>query len=391
MKLPLEPRYESFRDEVRRFLDDELTEELREASRATAGTITDYVSGMAWQRILHRRGWAAPSWPAEQGGPGWDPVQKFLFNAECGEASAPSWSNMGIFVCGPAIIGFGSEEQRRRYLPTMLSGEDFWAQGYSEPGAGSDLASLRLKAASDGDDYVLDGSKIWTTHAQHANRMFLLVRTADTPRPQEGISFLLLDMATPGVTVRPLRTIAGEEDFNEVFFDAVRVPKANRLGDENRGWSVAKYVLEFERGVSATGKLRRALAFTRRLVTAATDDRDALSLRLARVRISIEAIEFMELRMTLALAAGQNPGAESSILKLRSTELVQELSEIALDAAGARGMIDRTQPFDVSPDILPPTDVLNATARYFGQRALSIAGGTSEVQRNIIAKTILRL
>ena len=393
MKIRLEPRYEKFRDEVRAFLDKELTDELRAASRATAGTITDYPHGIAWQRILHRRGWAAPSWPKEYGGPGWDAIEKFIFNTECGEASAPTWPNMGIFLCGPAIIGYGSDAQKARYLPAMLSGEDFWAQGYSEPGAGSDLASLRMRAESDGDDYILTGSKIWTTHAQYANRMFALARTADTPRPHDGISFLLLDMDTPGITVRPLRTIAGEDDFNEIFFDGVRVPKANRLGEENQGWAVAKYVLEFERGVSAAGKLRRSLAFTRRVIDDAGDAaRAGLGLRMARAEIAVDTIEFMELRMTMALASGQRPGAASSILKLRSAELIQQLSEIALDAGGPRAIIDRSDASERATEgDARAQDILDATARYFGQRAVSIAGGTSEVQRNIIAKTILGL
>ncbi len=394
MNLKLERRYEVFRDEVRAFLGVELTAELREASRATAGTITAYRHGIVWQRILYRCGWAAPNWPKEYGGPGWDPVQKYIFNTECGEQCAPSWPNMGIFLCGPAIIGYGTPEQKARYLQPMLSGEDFWCQGYSEPNAGSDLASLRLRAASDGADYVLDGSKIWTTHAQHANRMFALVRTADTPRPSDGITFLLLDMGLSGITVRPLRTIAGEDDFNQVFFDGVRVPKANRLGEENQGWKVAKYVLEYERGVSAAGKLRRSLAFTRRLVNGVSDpDRTDIALRLARVSIAIDTIEFMELRMTSALASGQRPGSASSILKLRSAELAQQLSEIALDAAGEAAILDRAAPgaCGFAADDASTRDSLNAMARYLGQRALSIAGGTSEVQRNIIAKNILDL
>ncbi|WP_293677238.1 acyl-CoA dehydrogenase family protein, partial [uncultured Phenylobacterium sp.] len=238
----------AFRDEVRTFLDEHLTPELRQAAARTTSVFTEPRYSLPWQRILHARGWVAPSWPVEYGGTGWNEVQRSIFAAECARASAPGLAPMGLRMAGPVIMGYGTEEQKAHYLPRILSGEDYWCQGYSEPGSGSDLASLQLQAISDGDDYVLSGSKIWTTHAQHANRMFLLARTSREGKNQQGITFLLMDMATPGITVKPIITLAGEHEVNQVFFDNVRVPKSGRLGQENQGWTVAKYLLEFERG-----------------------------------------------------------------------------------------------------------------------------------------------
>ena len=219
----------------------------RAALRATSVFIDPAVS-LPWQRILHARGWAAPDWSAEFGGPGWSEIERYVFAAECARAGAPNLAPMGLKMVAPVIMHYGSAEQRAFYLPRILSGDDYWCQGFSEPGAGSDLAALQLRATPDGDDYILSGSKIWTTHAHFANRMFALVRTSSEGKPQAGISFLLLDMATPGISVEPIRTLAGDHEFNQVFFDDVRVPQANRLGGENEGWSVAKHLLTFERG-----------------------------------------------------------------------------------------------------------------------------------------------
>src|SRR3569833_2361235 len=248
MNLDLSPDECAFRDEVSAFLDTHLPPDLREAGRRTTSVFTEKKWSIPWQKILHQKGWVAPSWPKEYGGTGWSDMQRYIWSAECARAGAPGLAPMGLRMVGPCIMRYGTPEQKAHYLPRLLSGEDYWCQGYSEPSSGSDLASLQLRAVSDGDDYVLNGSKIWAPHAQWANRMFILVRTKFEGKPQAGITFLLLDMQSPGIKVRPIITLDGEHEVNQVFFDDVRVPKANRVGEENDGWTVAKYLLEFERG-----------------------------------------------------------------------------------------------------------------------------------------------
>ena len=246
LRVPEQERH--FREEVRAFLDESLTPEILEAGRKTTSVFAPVKEAMAWQRLLHAKGWAAPHWPKEYGGTGWSVGQRAVFAEELVRAEAPPLIPMGLQMCGPCLIGFGTEEQKAHYLPRILSGEDVWCQGYSEPGAGSDLASLKTFAESDGDDYVINGTKIWTTYAHHANRMFLLVRTRRDGKPQAGITFLLLDMNTPGITVEPIVGLDEVPEQCQVFFDNVRVPKRNRVGEENDGWTVAKYLLTFERG-----------------------------------------------------------------------------------------------------------------------------------------------
>src|SRR3569832_127458 len=271
MNLDLSAEDCAFRDEVRAFLEQSLPAYLREAGRNPTSVFTDKEHSLAWQRILHARGWAAPAWPKDHGGPGWSVMQRYIFATECARAHAPSLSPMGLRMVGPCIMRYGTEAQKAHYLPRILSGEDYWCQGYSEPGAGSDLASLQSRATSDGDDYVLNGTKIWTTHAHWANCMFCLVRTRFDGMPQAGITFLLLDMASPGISVKPIVTLAGEHEVNQVFFDDVRVPKTNRLGEENHGWSVAKYLLVFERGGASGAGLKSALKRLRAMAAAAAD------------------------------------------------------------------------------------------------------------------------
>ncbi|MEY4240304.1 MAG: hypothetical protein RL339_2905, partial [Pseudomonadota bacterium] len=304
----------SFQAEVRAFLDAELTPELREgAARATSVFIDPSVS-LPWQAILNRRGWAAPEWPAEFGGPGWDDMQRYIFAAECARAGTPSLSPMGLKMVAPVIMHYGTSEQQAHYLPRILSGEDYWCQGFSEPGSGSDLASLQLRAVrakgSGGDDYVLNGSKIWTTHAHFANRMFCLVRTATEGKPQAGISFLLLDMASPGITVKPIRTLAGDHEFNQVFFDDVRVPVANRLGEENDGWTVAKHLLTFERGGKYAPPLIERLTRLRQ-----RDGLDPLiQARLAQEAVNLRALQALE--MKAMRGAGGSAALYASVLKV---------------------------------------------------------------------------
>ena len=248
MNLDLSAADLAFQAEIRAFIAENLPADLQRAGRRATSVFIDKQYSLAWQRILHAKGWVAPSWPVEYGGTGWNEMRRFIFQMECIRAGAPSLAPMGLRMVGPCIMRYGTSEQKAHYLPRLLAGEDYWCQGYSEPGAGSDLASLQLSATSDGDDYVLNGSKIWTTHAHWANRMFCLVRTRFEGKPQAGITFLLLDMNSPGLVVKPIITLAGEHEVNQVFFDDVRVPKANRLGEENDGWTVAKFLLEFERG-----------------------------------------------------------------------------------------------------------------------------------------------
>jgi alkylation response protein AidB-like acyl-CoA dehydrogenase len=384
----------TFRDEVREFLDRALTPELREAGRLTTSVFTDRQWSQPWHEALYRQGWVAPSWPVQYGGTGWNEVQRYIFAAECTAAGAPTLAPMGLRMCGPVLMGYGSPEQKAYYLPRILSGQDYWCQGYSEPGSGSDLASLQLRAESDGDDYVLNGSKIWTTHAQFANRMFCLVRTSNEGRPQQGITFLLLDMDTPGVSVRPIITLAGDHEVNQVFFEDVRVPKRGRVGEENKGWTVAKYLLEFERGGSSAPGLKVALArlkaFAQRV--GLTAERD-YARRLAAAEIELEAIEAVELRVMSALSAGTNPGPASSMLKVRGTEARQMLDELAIEAAGHQGWVDQRAAREPGSNVDPigPRETLTAMPRYLNNRAATIYGGSNEIQRNIMAQLVLGL
>ena len=305
-------------------------------------------------------------------------------------AGAPSLAPMGLRMVGPCIMRYGTAEQKAHYLPRLLSGEDYWCQGYSEPGAVSDLASLQLRAVSEGDDYVLTGSKIWTTHAHHANRMFCLVRTSTEGKPQAGITFLLLDMATPGIKVDPIITLAGEHEVNQVFFDEVRVPKSGRLGEENQGWTVAKYLLEFERGGGSAPGLKVALERVRR----AADAHDIHARRRwAEEAIAVEAVDISEQRVLSALASGRNPGPASSMLKTQGTEAMQRIDELAVAAAGAYAAVDQPEAREAGSNLAPvgPDHSLTAMARYLNNRAASIYGGSNEIQRDIIARLVLGL
>ena len=400
MNLDLSPEELNFRDEARAFLDASLTPDLREAGRRATSVFMDKRYSLAWQKILHAKGWVAPSWPKPFGGTGWSDMQRYIWSAECARAGAPSLAPMGLRMVGPCIMRYGSETQKAHYLPRILSGEDYWCQGYSEPGSGSDLASLQLKAVSDGDDYVLNGSKIWTTHAHWANRMFILVRTKFDGKPQGGITFLLLDMQSPGITVKPIVTLAGEHEVNQVFFDDVRVPKANRLGEENDGWTVAKYLLEFERGGGSGAGLKISLGRIRELAAKEIGDDgerliddESFASRLAAASVAVEAIEMTEHRVMSALSSGKNPGPASSMLKMQGTEAMQRLDELAIEAIGVYAGVDQPEARAAGSNIAPigPPDGLLAMARYLNNRAASIYGGSNEIQRDIIARLVLGL
>lgn len=393
-----------FRDEVGDFLDRELTSDLRRAAAKMTSVYAPHEVSMAWQAILNAKGWAAPAWPVEYGGCGWTAAQRYIFASELAVAGAPPLSPMGLGMCGPVLIGHGTAAQKAHYLPRMLDGQDFWCQGYSEPGSGSDLASLQMSAKDDGDHLVCEGHKIWTTHANVANWMFCLVRTSQEAIRQQGITFLLIDMRTPGVEVRPIISLSGEHIQNEVFFTEVRVPKANVVGKIGEGWTVAKYLMEFERGggVSAPGlkaRLRRIRSMAEEEGMAAEA---SFTARLAAACVEIEALEAVELQILANLTQGDAPGAKSSLLKTVGTELSQRLTELALEAAGPYAA--PFQPHLVAaggptPGFVPPADNLAAgpdyawtvTAKYLNDRAGSIYAGTNEIQRNIMAKAVLGL
>ena len=385
----------AFRDEVRAFLREHLTEDMVRATWLNTSVFSEPDVGLRWQRILHARGWVAPAWPVEHGGAGWSLVRRWIFEIELARAGAPSLSPMGLRMAGPVIMRFGTPAQRAHWLPRMLAGDDLWCQGYSEPGSGSDLASLKTRAVRDGDVYVVDGTKIWTTHAHHANMMFALVRTGtDSARKQVGISFLLIDMRTPGITVRPIRSASGDHEVNQVFFDDVRVPLEARVGDEGEGWAIAKYLLEFERGGAiAAGRLRAALE---RLVALATergalDDPD-LALALSSVELDVDALEATELAVMATMRVGQNPGSRtSSMLKLRWSEVQQAITRLGVRLAGADALAweaDRPLHEGSSAAGLPDA-VRPLVAQYLNARAYTIFGGTSEIQREIVAREVL--
>lgn len=387
-------RYDAFRAEVRQWLAENLTADLREVTERATSVFIDKPHNLAWQRILATRGWVAPHWPAEYGGPGWDETERYIFASECARAEAPNLAPMGLRMVAPCIMRYGTEGQKAHYLPRILSGEDYWCQGYSEPQAGSDLAALSLRADRDGDDYVLNGSKIWTTHAHFANRMFCLVRTSREGPRQAGITFLLLDMDAPGINVRPIVSIANDHDFNQVFFEDVRVPVSGRLGEENQGWTVAKYLLEFERAVAYAAGLHAARD---KLEAAAREARlledQQFRRKLSLVAAQISAIEAVELGVMAAMASGRNPGPASSLLKIQGTETQQRIQELAIEVAGHYAAPDQHEARQPGSGLAALTDdsAMIAAPRYFNGRAASIYGGSNEIQRGIIARQVLGL
>lgn len=391
--------YDAFRSEVREFLDRELTEELREAAAMCPGIFLDREYNMKWHTILYKQGWVAPAWPKEYGGPGWDITQRLIWGEETALAGAPATSPMGLSMCGPMLIGHGTQEQKDYFLPRILSGEDYWCQGYSEPASGSDLASLALRAETDGDDFILNGSKIWTTHAHVANRMFCLVRSDASVKPQRGISFLLLEMDSPGISVQPIVFASGTHEVNQVFFDNVRVPKRNLVGAENDGWTVAKYLLEFERGggggirnTAVLKSLRDQAAATPMEGRTLLDDKTFSSdTNLAEVQML--ALQATEARIHSALTSGERPGPESSIMKNLGANVRQRFTELGVDAAGHYAQVHQPEARNPGSNIEPigPAESMTAQSLYFNLRATSIAGGTNEVQKNIVAKLVLGL
>jgi len=391
----LDPGLVAFRDEVRAFLDTALTPQLRAWNARQAGVFAEGELCRLWHRILHEKGWAAPAWPKEHGGPGWTPMQRFIFADECARAGAPTLPAMGLQMCGPVLMRYGTPEQKAFFLPPMLSGEHYWCQGYSEPQSGSDLASLQTRAVRDGDDYVVAGSKIWTTHAHHANWMFLLVRTATEGRPQAGITFLLTPMDAPGITVRPIISISGEHEVNQVFLDDVRIPVRNRMGEENQGWTVAKHLLEFERGAgAAASRLTAQLQGARTIAEAEGwwDEDAAFRRRWAELDIELQALDVVERGVAAALSAGREVGdSVASRLKVAVSTLLQEITELGMGALGPCGIADQRSVLGMSATEPPvgPDYALTPTAKYLNSRAATIYGGSQEIQHNILARIIL--
>jgi alkylation response protein AidB-like acyl-CoA dehydrogenase len=380
----------AFRDEVRQWLADNVPPAIREKTRYNVPLTKDEQQG--WERILGRKGWLVSHWPQEYGGPGWTATQRYLFDVERAFAGAPLPSPFGVSMVGPVIMTFGTPEQKQRYLPKIASGEEFWCQGYSEPDAGSDLASLKTAAQRDGNEYVINGSKIWTTQAHWADRMFCLVRTSQEAKKQRGITFLLLDMKSPGITVRPIITIDGHHHLNQVFFDNVRVPVENRVGEEGDGWTVAKHLLQFERTtIAGVADSKKAINNLKRL---AREDRDGgvalcefpdIQRRLAELEVDLLALEYSNFRTLDAVARGEPPGPESSLLKIKGTELQQALSQMRLEMGAGRAM-----PWLTDQTLAPPA-YQHATTPYFFLRAATIYGGSNEIQKNVIAKMLLGL
>jgi acyl-CoA dehydrogenase len=392
--LLLGPKELAFRDEVRTFLDEHVTPDMQRSIELTTGFIVAPDVLIEFHRALYRKGWEVPHWPVEYGGTGWSPVERYIFDLECGRAGVPPYNTSGSHFVGPVIIHYGTPEQKDKYLPRIRAGEDFWAQGYSEPGSGSDLASLKTRATSDGDDYIINGQKIWTSMGHHASRIFALVRTSTEGKRQEGITFVLIDMDTPGVTVRPIIGSGGDHEFNEIFFSDARVPKANRIGEENKGWEVAKYLLEFERGGRVlAGQVRAQFTRLVRLIAARAGDDPDIRARLAEIGTDLDAMEMIDVSVLSTRQAGGNPGPISSLLKLRWSQVRQDIVELAMDAIGEHALTwVPERPFYETLQLPPEEEeLLAATPRYLNSRAFTIMGGTSEIQTNILAKTWLGL
>ena len=398
MDLNFTPEEEAFRAEVQAFLKDKLP--ARIANKVKAGQRLTKADQDEWHAILNERGWLANHWPEEYGGPGWGAVEKFIFDTECALAGGPRIVPFGVNMLGPVLIKFGNEAQKKYWLPRILSGEDWWCQGYSEPGAGSDLASVKTTAVRQGAHYIVNGQKTWTTQGQHANMIFCLVRTDREAKAQSGISFLLVDMKSPGVELRPIRTLDGDKEVNEVFFTDVKVPVENLVGEENKGWTYAKYLLTYERtGIAGVGFCIAALAKLKVIAAKVMKngkplDQDPLfAARMAQVEIDLENMKTTNLRGIASVAGGGVPGAESSMLKIRGTEIRQEILSLMRRAVGpyALPFIEEAQYEGYAEEPVGPKEAATAAANYFNYRKLSIFGGSNEIQKNIISKMILGL
>jgi len=373
----------SFREEVRAFLRERLPDAIRRKVRV--GEALERADYLKWQRLLHERGWGGMGWPEQFGGAGWNALQQYIFEEESALADAPRLIPFGVKMLAPVLIAFGTPAQQQRFLPAISAGETWWCQGYSEPGAGSDLASLRTRAVREGDHYIVNGQKTWNTFGHYADWIFCLVRTDPEAKAQSGISFLLIDMKTPGISVRPIELLDGGREVNEVWFENVRVPLENRVGEENRGWTYAKFLLGHERtNIAGIGtakrdleRLKRVAARERKNGRALLDD-PSFAARIARVEIELMALEITNLRVLCAERSASAPGPEASILKIKGTEIQQAISELLMRAAGAYALPMHSGPQFAAAEM----------SAYLNQRKLSIFGGTNEIQKNIIAKMV---
>ena len=388
----------AFREEVRTFFKENLPEAL--SDKVKSGKTLSKADHEQWHTILNKQGWLAGNWPKAYGGTGWDPVQRHLFDDEMTKAHAPRIVPFGVAMFGPVLQEFGTDEQKDYYLPKVLNGEHWWCQGYSEPGAGSDLASLKTRAERDGDHYIVNGQKTWTTLGQYANMIFCLVRTSKEGKPQEGISFLLIDMQSEGVTLRPIVLIDGEPEVNEVFFDNVKVPVANLVGEENKGWTYAKFLLTHERtNIAGVGFAVAGLESLKRIArTEQSKGRPLIenphfAAQIARVEIDLMAMITTNLRVISQAAAGQAPGAESSMLKIKGSEVRQQINALTRSAVGVYAMPFASEELEPGSNKLPvgPDYAASATGTYLNNRKLSIYGGSNEIQRTIISKSLLEL
>ena len=384
----------AFRDEVREFFDKEYDSEV--SKRQADNHSSDYKSSIvAWQKKLHVKGWIAPEWPVEYGGTGWSSTQKYIYETERGLAGIPDVIPFGLKMVAPVIYTFGTEEQKARFLPRILSSDDWWCQGYSEPGAGSDLAALTTSAEYAGDNYIVNGRKIWTTLAQFADWIFCLVRTSKGVRRQEGISFLLIDMKSPGITVKPIIAIDGQHSLNEVLFENVLVPTENLIGEQDKGWTYAKALLAHERtGMAEVADSKRMLDQLKLRAAAEVNggkpmiEDPVFQMRLSDIEMELMALEYTELRVFASMASGGMPGPESSLLKIKGTEISQSIHELQLQLASYYGGALQGE---LSSEVLGHNFATEARGKYMYGRAATIYGGSNEVQRNVIAKAVLGL
>ncbi|WP_374443521.1 acyl-CoA dehydrogenase family protein [Stella sp.] len=387
----------AFRDEVRSFIRDNLPAHIRDKVAAQQHLAKDdYVT---WQKILHGRGWMAPHWPKEWGGCDWSPVQRHIFDEELNFGNTPRIMPFGTKMLAPVLLKFGTEAQKQRFLPRILSSQDWWCQGYSEPGAGSDLAGLKTRAERRGDHYVVTGQKTWTTLAQYADWMFVLVRTDPAAKKQEGISFLLMDMRAKGVAVRPIRTIDGSAEINDVFLDGVEVPVENLVGEENKGWTCAKYLLGHERsGIAGIAHSKKMLEKLRRVAAEETIggrpliEHGPFRDKIARIEIELMALEYTNLRALANETKGVVPGPEPSILKVRGTEIQQAITELFVEAAGPYALPFLPEALEGGANVEPvgPEGAAAFAPTYLNWRKTSIYGGSNEIQKNIVSKILLR-
>jgi alkylation response protein AidB-like acyl-CoA dehydrogenase len=404
MRLAFNDEELAFQKEVRDWLAANMPPEVAEESRRSRTSHVSKERLLQWQKKLASRGWLCPNWPKEYGGPGWNSTQKFIFEMEMARADSPYLSSFSIKMVAPVLMKYGSAVQKQRFLPKIAAAEELWCQGYSEPGSGSDLASLRTKAVREGDYYIVNGQKIWTTNAHYADWIFCLVRTSNEGKRQEGISFLLIDMKSPGIKIDPIYLVDGtrtpmRHEVNQVFFTDVKVPVENLVGEENKGWTYAKYLLEFERGGQAFGpRLRKAFRHLQTLSKSQLDAGEPLSAsakwreKMAALEMEIDAVEMNEMMFYSGLKTGDAPGNMGSVVKMRGTEVGQKVTELAVEAVGWYGA-PFTELRNYDSNIVPVGGdyVDDVSPRYFNTRKTTIYGGSSEVQRNVLAKAMLGL